>query len=120
MIEQDEIIEYNSLNEIRLRKELLRKDIQADDAKIKALWKSLFTKPEALSKNASASKRFSSMMKIGAGAFDGAILAWKLYHKFKRKKSLAGNPSGDYIKQQHGGCNEPKERECASAENRKH
>ena len=37
MIEQDEIIEYNSLNEIRLRKELLRKDIQADDAKIKAL-----------------------------------------------------------------------------------
>ena len=34
MIEQDEIIEYNSLNEIRLRKELLRKDIQADDAKI--------------------------------------------------------------------------------------
>ena len=41
MIEQDEIIEYNSLNEIRLRKELLRKDIQADDAKIKALWKSL-------------------------------------------------------------------------------
>lgn len=86
MIEQDEIIEYNSLNEIRLRKELLRKDIQADDAKIKALWKSLFTKPEALSKNASASKRFSSMVKIGAGAFDGAILAWKLYHKFKRKK----------------------------------
>ena len=74
MIEQDEIIEYNSLNEIRLRKELLRKDIQADDAKIKALWKSLFTKPEALS------------MKIGAGAFDGALLAWKLYHKFKRKR----------------------------------
>ena len=68
MIEQDEIIEYNSLNEIRLRKELLRKDIQADDAKIKVLWKSLFTKPEALSKNASASKRLSSMMKIGAGA----------------------------------------------------
>ena len=81
MIEQDEIIEYNSLNAIRLRK-----DIQADDAKIKALWKSLFTKPEALSKNASASKRLSSMMKIGAGAFDGALLAWKLYHKFKRKR----------------------------------
>ena len=27
-----------------------------------------------ISKNASASKRFSSMMKIGAGAFDGALL----------------------------------------------
>ena len=85
MIEQDEIIEYNSLNEIRLRKELLRKDIQADDAKIKALWKSLFTKPEALSKNASASKRFSSMMKIGAGAFDG---------KKKKKIVQAARSSG--------------------------
>ena len=85
MNESNENIEYSSLTEIRLRKELLRKDIEKDDAKIKALWNSLFTKPEALAKNASASKRLNSMLKIGAGAFDGAILAWKLYHKFKRK-----------------------------------
>lgn len=85
MTEHSENIEYSSLNEIRLRKELLRKDIDADDAKIKALWHSLFSKPDALAKNAPASKRLSSMLQIGAGAFDGALLAWKLYRKFKRK-----------------------------------
>ena len=58
----------------------------ADDEKIKTLWNSLFKKPDALSKSASTSKRISSLMSMGAGALDGAILAWKLYRKFKRKK----------------------------------
>ena len=78
-------IEYNSLNDIRLRMELLQKDIEADDAKIKTLWKSLFVKPDVLSKTASPGKRLSSFLSIGAGAFDGALLAWKLYRKFKRR-----------------------------------
>ena len=85
MTDNPELIQYSSLNEIRLRKELLRKDIEADDAKIKALWKSLFTKPDALSKKATPGKRMQSLFSIGAGAFDGALLAWKLYRKFKRK-----------------------------------
>ena len=42
--------QYNSLNDIRLRKEALRKSIEADDKKIKTLWNSLFTKPDALRK----------------------------------------------------------------------
>lgn len=84
MVGTSEQIKYNSLNEIRLRKELLQKDIEADDEKIKILWKSLFKKPDALSKSASTSKRLSSLFSIGAGAFDGAILAWKLYRKFKK------------------------------------
>lgn len=78
-------IQYSSLNEIRLRKELLRRDIEADDAKIKALWNALFVCPDALSKKATPSKRMQSLFSIGAGAFDGALLAWKLYRKFKRK-----------------------------------
>ena len=82
MAENIEHITYSSLTEIRLRKELLRKDIQAD---VKKLWQSLFTKPSALSKNATPSSRMKSLFSIGAGAFDGAILAWKLYRKFKRK-----------------------------------
>lgn len=77
--------ELSSLAEIMLRKELVRKDIDADDEKIKTLWNSLFKKPDALSKSASTSKRISSLMSMGAGALDGAILAWKLYHKFKKK-----------------------------------
>ena len=76
--------EYSSLTEIRLRKELLRKEIETDDAKIKKLWHSLFTKPDALSSKASKGRRLQSMINIGAGAFDGAILAWKLYRKFKK------------------------------------
>lgn len=74
------------LNDIRLRKEALRKSIEADDKKIKTLWNSLFTKPDAFKKDASRGKRLQSMMSIGMGAFDGALLAWKLYRKFKKKK----------------------------------
>ncbi len=85
MAEKSDQIQYSSLNEIRLRKELIRKDIEADDAKIKALWTSLFVRPDALSKKATPSKRMQSLFSIGAGAFDGALLAWKLYRKFKRK-----------------------------------
>lgn len=85
MADSSDLIQYSSLNEIRLRKELLRKDIEADDAKIKALWNSLFAKPDALSRKASPSKRMQSLFSIGASAFDGALLAWKLYRKFKKR-----------------------------------
>lgn len=78
--------QYNSLNDIRLRKESIRKSIEADDKKIKALWNSLFTKPDAFNKDASRGRRITSMISIGTGAFDGALLAWKLYRKFKKKK----------------------------------
>jgi len=86
MNDGDSCIEYRSLNDIRLRKEALRKSIEADDKKIKALWNSLFTKPDAFSKEASRGRRIASMISVGTGAFDGALLAWKLYRKFKRKK----------------------------------
>jgi hypothetical protein len=62
------------------------KEIDADDAKIQTLWNSLFTKPEILSRNASPSKRLQSLLQVGAGAFDGALLAWKLYRRFKPRK----------------------------------
>ncbi len=82
--EHSENMEYRSLTDIRLRKEALRKDIEADDAKIKALWKSIFTCPDAFSRNASRSKRLTSLISIGMGTVDGALLAWKLYRKFKK------------------------------------
>lgn len=81
-----DITEYNTLSDIRLKKELLRKDIEADSAKIKTLWDTLFTKPEVLSSNASTSKRLNSLLHVGASALDGALLAWKLYRKFKPRK----------------------------------
>ena len=85
-LDDDSCLQYNSLNDIRLRKEALRKSIEADDKKIKTLWNSLFTKPDAFSKEASRGRRIASMISVGTGAFDGALLAWKLYRKFKRKK----------------------------------
>ena len=78
--------QYNSLNDIRLRTEALRQRIEADDETIKTRWISLFAKPDAFKKDASRGKRLQSMMSIGMGAFDGALLAWKLYRKFKKKK----------------------------------
>lgn len=76
---------YKSLGDIRMRKEKLRKDLEADDAKIKRMWGSLFAKPDLLSPNASTGKKLNSMLSIGAGALDGAILAWKLYRKFRKR-----------------------------------
>ena len=84
MAETSEQLQYASLNDIRLRKENLQREIEADDAKIKTLWKSLFVKPDVLSKSASKGKRLQSLLSVGAGAFDGALLAWKLYRKFKK------------------------------------
>ena len=75
---------YQSLADIRARKQQIRKAMNADDAKIKNLWKSIFTKPDIMDPHASAGRKISSALSLGAGALDGALLAWKLYRKFKR------------------------------------
>lgn len=75
---------YKSLEEIRLRKAMLQRDIQKEDNKIQNAWDALFRKPIAFKKNTSPSKRISSLMTTGAGFFDAVILGWKLYKKFKR------------------------------------
>ena len=85
MTDYSEQQQYRSLYDIRLRKEQLQKEIKADDEKIKTLWRSIFAKPAILSKSASTNKRLNSLLSIGAGAFDGALLAWKLYRKFKKR-----------------------------------
>lgn len=75
---------YQSIEEIRLRKAALQKEIDADSAKIDEKWHSLFKKPEALSKSATPSQRISGIISSGAGVLDGILLVWKLYRKFKR------------------------------------
>lgn len=75
---------YQSIEEIRLRKAALQKEIEADSAKIDEKWHSLFKKPEALSKSATPSQRISGIIRSGAGVLDGILLVWKLYRKFKR------------------------------------
>lgn len=75
---------YQSIEEIRMRKAALQKEIEADSAKIDEKWHSLFKKPEALSKSATPSQRISGIISSGAGVLDGILLVWKLYRKFKR------------------------------------
>jgi hypothetical protein len=75
---------YQSIEEIRLRKAALLKDIEADSARIEEKWHSLFKKPEALSKPSTPSQRISSIISTGTGMLDGILLVWKLYRKFKR------------------------------------
>lgn len=71
---------YGSLEEIRLRKELLMSEIQKDEMKIKSDWNRLFHSQD---KSPMPSKRFSGLMATGTGILDGVILGWKLYRKFK-------------------------------------
>lgn len=75
---------YNTIEEIQARKTVLLKDIQKDSSKIDAQWHSLFKKPAALSKTATPGQRLTSLVSTGSGFFDGLMLAWKLYRKFKR------------------------------------
>lgn len=82
---EEPLFTYRNLDEIRLRKEIIRREIQTDDVKIKALWGELFHNKQAFTAS-TPSKRFSGLMNTGAGILDGVILGWKLYHKFKKKK----------------------------------
>ena len=78
------IKECQSLNDIKLRKEIIRNAILEDEKKIGTLWHSLFKPSDIFDRNASPSKRITSFINTGAGIIDGAILGWKLYRKFRR------------------------------------
>ncbi len=76
---------FQSLTEIRMRKDKLLEGIQKDEGHIKSLWNGLFHQPSTHSFNI-PSKRFSSIMSTGASVLDGLILGWKLYRKFKYRR----------------------------------
>lgn len=75
--------QIHTLEEIVMRKDMVRENLHNDDKKIKELWGSLFETPNL--KSPTPAKRLTGLMNLGAGFIDGAILAWKLYHKFKKK-----------------------------------
>ena len=72
---------FNSLEELRIRKDMLRSDILKDEEQIKDLWSDLFHK-SADSYESTPSKYLSSLLSTGASIIDGALLGWKLYHRF--------------------------------------
>lgn len=72
---------YNTLHEIRLRKETILSEIRMDNQQMNILWKGLFRKPVQKKK----AFTLSSLMTMGTGMADGLLLVWKLYRKYKRK-----------------------------------
>lgn len=72
---------YNTLHEIRLRKENILSEIRMDNQQINMLWKDLFRKPEPKKKALS----LSSIMTMGTRMADGLLFIWKLYRKYKKK-----------------------------------
>jgi len=71
---------YNTLQEIRLRKQVLLSEIKRNNQQMNILWKNMFRKPEPKKKGLT----LASLMTTGAGLADGFMLAWKLYRKFKK------------------------------------
>jgi len=73
-------IEYNTLHEIRQRKEAVLAEIRKDNKQIGKLWNGLFHNKSPRKKGFT----WSSVVNTGAGFMDGFLLVWKLYRKFKR------------------------------------
>ena len=83
MIENTNNPTYTTLRSIEERKLQLLKEIRKDSDKMNKLRKQLFTKPEALTTRR-GKLNMHELMSTGAGVFDGLLLAWKLYRKFKK------------------------------------
>ncbi len=83
MIENTNNPTYTTLRSIEERKLQLLKEIRKDSDKMNKLRKQLFTKPEALTTRR-GKLNMHGLMSTGAGVFDGLLLAWKLYRKFKK------------------------------------
>lgn len=69
---------YESLDAIRVKKEMLRKDIKLDEERMKLLWKDAFQRPATPMATQSG---LGSWMKTGSGIIDGVLLGWKIYKK---------------------------------------
>lgn len=73
--------QFCSLNDIRLYKEQLHKEIAKDEERIANKWNDLFHKEENVPTN--KAQRLSRMVSLGTGVFDGVMLGWKLYRKYQ-------------------------------------
>ena len=84
---EEDIIEnggrqFRSLSDIRSYKEELHKQIRHDEDAIAEKWSSLFHSEEEEPRN--KAQKLARMLSLGTGVFDGAMLGWKLYRKYKQ------------------------------------
>ncbi len=74
-------IKYHSLEDIKHQKEMALTKIRSNNKEMSFLWKTLTERPK---QSSGKTFTFSNVMKTGIGVFDGLLLVWKLYRKFKR------------------------------------
>ncbi|MCD8290851.1 MAG: hypothetical protein LUC91_05040 [Prevotella sp.] len=79
---QQEQRKYQTLSDIRHRKEMALAQIRANNKEMGFLWKSLFDKHQP--KKSGKAFTVSSVLKTGIGVFDGILFVWKIYRKFKK------------------------------------
>jgi len=79
--------QFSTLSDILLYKEQLRKEILSDEEKIVAEWQKLFA-PRSDRARRTPSQRLSGMASTAVAIFDGALLSWKLYRKYRNGVAL--------------------------------
>ena len=87
------LLQYKSLDDIRQRKEALRRELMSDNQAMKTHWSTLFHKDVSTK----PTRKITKMMATSATVLDGIIFAWKLYNRLgpsgkrqssKKRKSL--------------------------------
>lgn len=73
---------YTTLQEIQARRSQLLDGIRKDGERMSMLKKELFRKDIVPRRGRRMS--VSGLINAGAGVFDGLLLVWKLYRKFKK------------------------------------
>ncbi|MCR5271248.1 MAG: hypothetical protein K6D91_09560 [Prevotella sp.] len=81
------IREFNSLNDIELRKAQLADSINSDEKEINLTWQYINLKEE----NASISDRISSAISYGLMAYDGVMTIRKLKNRFGSLRNIFRN-----------------------------
>ena len=88
------LLQYKSLDDIRQRKEALRKELMSDNQSMKTHWSTLFHKDVPTT----PTKKITKMMATSATVIDGLIFAWKLYNRLgtsgKRQASKKSKNKG--------------------------
>ena len=73
---------YRSLDDIKMRKQELRRMLQRDNGEISQIWNGLLARPEVNT----PTNRIQGLMSKSIGIIDGALLGWKLYQRLKPGK----------------------------------
>lgn len=82
MADEVKVRQFSDLSDLRRYKEELKGKIQSDEDIIAGEWHKIFYPPVRRGQT-STQQRLSNMMNVGVAVFDGLMLTWKLYRKYR-------------------------------------